>query len=126
MVDPGPPLRLPRRLALLAAGVLAFILGLLLMKEGVVPVTPFLRTQLSVSSPASALGFGWILSSLALSGSPVAATALRFQDAGALSAERRRIKPRPGSTGLLLFACGPSRSLRECSMSCASRSSGCQ
>lgn len=85
MVDPGRPLRLPRRLALLAAGVLAFILGLLLMKEGVVPVTPFLRTQLSVSSPASALGFGWILSSLALSGSPVAATALSFQDAGALS-----------------------------------------
>lgn len=70
---------------MLAAGVLVFFLGLLLMKEGVVPVTPFLRTQLSVSSPASALGFGWVLSSLALSGSPVAATALSFQDAGALS-----------------------------------------
>jgi len=85
MADPGRLLRLLRRLALLTAGVLVFILGLLLMKEGVVPLTPFLRTQLSVSSPASALGFGWILSSLALSGSPVAATALSFLDAGALS-----------------------------------------
>jgi len=78
-------LRILRRLAAFLAGVLVFFLGLVLMKEGVVPVTPFLRTQLSVASPASALGFGWILSSLALSGSPVAATALSFQDAGALS-----------------------------------------
>lgn len=85
MADPRRLLRILRRLALLAAGVLVFFLGLVLMKEGVVPLTPFLRTQLSVSSPASALGFGWILSSLALSGSPVAATALSFQDAGALS-----------------------------------------
>ena len=86
-IDVARLLRLFRRLLLFLAGVLVFFLGLLLMKEGVVPVTPFLRTELSVSSPASALGFGWILSSLALSGSPVAATALSFQDAGALSAE---------------------------------------
>jgi sodium-dependent phosphate cotransporter len=74
-----------RRLLLFAAGVAVFTLGLILMKEGAVPVTPFLRSQLSVSSPASALGFGWILASLALSGSPVAATALSFFDAGALT-----------------------------------------
>jgi hypothetical protein len=55
------------------------------MKEGAGPLTPFIRNEFSVDSPASALGFGWLGASLALSGSPVAATALALFDAGTLS-----------------------------------------
>ncbi|HJW91359.1 MAG TPA: hypothetical protein VJ436_12020 [Anaerolineales bacterium] len=62
-----------------------FILALVLMKEGARPLAPIIREQFSVNSPASALGFGWLSASLALSGSPVAATALAFLDAGVLT-----------------------------------------
>lgn len=55
------------------------------MKEGAKPLEPMIRGTLSVDSPASALGFGWLGSSLALSGSPVAATALSLLDAQVLS-----------------------------------------
>ena len=40
--------------------------------------------MISVDSDASALGFGWLSASLALSGSPVAAAALSFLDANVL------------------------------------------
>ena len=55
------------------------------MKEGAKPLAPVIRNQFSVDSPASALGFGWLSASVALSGSPVAATALAFLDAGVLT-----------------------------------------
>jgi sodium-dependent phosphate cotransporter len=59
----------------------SFILALVLMKEGAVPLAPIFRNTFSVDSPASALGFGWLASSLLLSGSPVAATSLSLLDA---------------------------------------------
>jgi Na+/phosphate symporter len=62
-----------------------FIVALILMKEGAKPLAPLVRNHFSVDSPASALGFGWLSASLALSGSPVAATALAFLDAQVLS-----------------------------------------
>jgi Na+/phosphate symporter len=55
------------------------------MKEGAKPLAPVIRNHFSVDSPASALGFGWLTASVALSGSPVAATALAFLDAGVLT-----------------------------------------
>ena len=55
------------------------------MKEGAKPLAPVIRNHFSVDSPASALGFGWLSASVALSGSPVAATALAFLDAGVLT-----------------------------------------
>jgi Na+/phosphate symporter len=62
-----------------------FIVALILMKEGAKPLAPLVRNHFSVDSPASALGFGWLSASLALSGSPVAATALAFLDAQVLT-----------------------------------------
>jgi Na+/phosphate symporter len=57
----------------------------MLLKTGAGPLTPLIRSRLSVDSPASALGFGWLSANVALSGSPVAATALTFLDAGVLT-----------------------------------------
>jgi Na+/phosphate symporter len=62
-----------------------FILALVLVKEGAKPLAPVIRDMFSVDSAASALGFGWLTASMVLSGSPVAATALAFLDAGVLS-----------------------------------------
>jgi sodium-dependent phosphate cotransporter len=63
----------------------SFILALALMKEGAIPLGPFIRDKISVDSPASALGFGWLASSLLLSGSPVAATSLSLLEAGVIT-----------------------------------------
>ena len=73
------------RVALVLFCILLFILALVLMKDGAKPLAPFIRNQFSVDSPASALGFGWLSANLALSGSPVAATALTLLDAQVLS-----------------------------------------
>jgi sodium-dependent phosphate cotransporter len=62
-----------------------FMFSLALLREGARPLTPFLRNKISVDSTASALGFGWLLAMVALSGSPVAATSLTLLDAGVLS-----------------------------------------
>ena len=43
------------------------------------------RETFSVGSPWGALGFGWLFATVILSGSPVAATALAFLDAGVLN-----------------------------------------
>src|SRR4030065_996894 len=73
------------RIFLFLISIMIFVFSLLLMKVGAGPLTPFIRNEFSVDSPASALGFGWLGASLALSGSPVAATALALLDAGTLS-----------------------------------------
>ncbi len=62
-----------------------FMFSLALLREGARPLAPFFREKISVDSPASALGFGWLLAMVALSGSPVAATSLTLLDAGVLS-----------------------------------------
>jgi Na+/phosphate symporter len=74
------------RIILFIISILIFVFSLLLMKEGAGPLTPVIRDVFSVDSPASALGFGWLGANIALSGSPVAATALALLDAGTLSA----------------------------------------
>lgn len=66
--------------------LLIFVLSLLLVKEGARPLARFVRGGISVDNPLGALGFGWIGATLILSGSPVAATALAFLDAGVLNA----------------------------------------
>jgi len=79
-----------RRLGLAKLGILGlciplFALALLVLKEGARPLSPIVRGSLSVDNPGGALGLGWLSAMLVLSGSPVAATALTFQDAGVLS-----------------------------------------
>ena len=73
------------RIVLFLFSVILFVFSLILMKEGARPLTPLIRDKFSVNSPASALGFGWLGANIALSGSPVAATALALFDGGALS-----------------------------------------
>ena len=74
------------RLAGLAGAVLLFALSLFLIREGVAPIADQLRPVLSLDSPIRALGFGWLTSSIVLSGSPVAASALSLHDAGLIGA----------------------------------------
>lgn len=59
-----------------------FILALILMKHGAKSLAPLVQNHFSVSNPANGLGFGWIFAYLLMSGSPVAAAALTFFDAG--------------------------------------------
>ncbi len=73
------------RWGLVVVSIVLFIVSLMLVKEGAGPLAPLLRDTFSVSSAWSALGFGWLSATLILSGSPVAATALAFLDAGVLS-----------------------------------------
>jgi solute carrier family 34 (sodium-dependent phosphate cotransporter) len=59
-----------------------FILAITLMKEGARGLAPLLRNVMAAGSTASALGFGWLFAYAIMSGSPVAAAALTFFDAG--------------------------------------------
>lgn len=68
----------------LAATLYLFVLGLLLLSEAAGGADSLL-TRLSVGGPLNLLGFGWLLSYGALSGSPVAALSLSLLDGGALS-----------------------------------------
>jgi sodium-dependent phosphate cotransporter len=80
-------LRRGTRLLWIALSLALFMFSLGLLREGARPLAPFLRDRISVDSPASALGFGWLLAMAALSGSPVAATSLSLLDAGVLSSK---------------------------------------
>jgi sodium-dependent phosphate cotransporter len=64
-----------KRLAIAAAGLFIFILALWLLKEGALGLKP-LMARLQVSGLVNALGFGWLMAYLVLSGSPVAAVSL--------------------------------------------------
>lgn len=74
-----------RKLGIFVLALLLFILALQLLKSGARALVPFVRDGLAVQNAANALGFGWLFAYVALSGSPVAATALTLFDAGALS-----------------------------------------
>ena len=64
-----------RRAAFLLAGLFLFVFSLELLKKGAGAIGPLLR-GLDVSGLAGALGFGWVMACIVLSGSPVAAIAL--------------------------------------------------
>ncbi len=63
-----------------------FVLAIMLMKDGARSLVPLLQDTFSVTNAANSLGFGWIFAYVVMSGSPVAAAALTFLDAGALDA----------------------------------------
>lgn len=69
-----------------ATAFLLFALALVMMRQGAGALAEPMRRAFHLTSPSSALGFGWLLAMLALSGSPVAATSLSFLDAGLLTA----------------------------------------
>ncbi|MEW5988512.1 MAG: hypothetical protein AB1791_17930 [Chloroflexota bacterium] len=79
-----------RRVSLTKIGIFVvslflFILAITLMKEGARGLAPLVQDTFSVNHPANSLGFGWLFAYLVMSGSPVAAAALTFFDAGVLS-----------------------------------------
>ncbi|MBN1136200.1 MAG: hypothetical protein JXM73_06425 [Anaerolineae bacterium] len=67
--------RYARRIALAVAGILVFILALWLLKKGASGLEP-LMNHLQVNGMVNALGFGWLMAYVVLSGSPVAAISL--------------------------------------------------
>lgn len=71
--------------ALFIVSLFLFILAITLMKEGARDLAPLVRDTFRVTNPANSLGFGWLFAYLVMSGSPVAAAALTFFDAGVLS-----------------------------------------
>mgnify|MGYP002682230684 CR=1 FL=1 len=71
------------KIGLFVASLYLFVLAITLMKEGAGGLAPLTRT-LAVTSPANSLGFGWLFAYTIMSGSPVAAAALTFFDAGVL------------------------------------------
>jgi sodium-dependent phosphate cotransporter len=74
-----------KKLGLGLAGFMLFIVALGLMKEGAGALAPLLRGHLQITNAADSMGFGWLMSYLVLSGSPVAAAAVALLSADALS-----------------------------------------
>lgn len=81
----GPSAALARAAALLG-GLLLFALALELLKRGAGGYGRQVIGMLHVTTPVSALGLGWLLAYVFLSGSPVAAIAVSLFASGALSA----------------------------------------
>jgi Na+/phosphate symporter len=95
-----------RKLAYLAAALALFMLALESLRMGAGSLIPLIRQRMSVDSPVNALGFGWLFAMLVLSGSPVAATAVTFLDAGVLSppeAQAMIVGSRLGAAFVVLF-----------------------
>lgn len=77
-----PAVRRLAKVALFLASLFLFILAITLMKEGARELGPLVREHFNVTNAANSLGFGWLFAYLVMSGSPVAAAALTFFDAG--------------------------------------------
>jgi len=72
------------KIILFIISIFLFILGITQMKEGARDLAPLVQNQFSVTNPVNSLGFGWLFAYVIMSGSPVAAAALTFFDAGVL------------------------------------------
>ena len=72
----------PGKIALFVASLFLFVLAIMLMKDGARGLVPLVRDVFPVNNIANSLGFGWLFAYVIMSGSPVAAAALTFFDAG--------------------------------------------
>lgn len=72
------------KIGLFFISLFLFILAIALMKDGARGVTPLVLNYLAINNEANCLGFGWLFAYLIMSGSPVAAAALTFYDAGVI------------------------------------------
>ncbi len=79
-----PGFRNAIRLGAAVAGLCLFVLALQVIKSGAKGLVPLLD-GLEVSGPVNAVGFGWLLAYLALSGSPIAAIGITLLAGGTLS-----------------------------------------
>ncbi len=73
-----------KKIGLCTASLFLFILAIALMKEGARGLAPLVRDGFAISSAVNSLGFGWLFAYVIMSGSPVAAAALTFFDAGVI------------------------------------------
>ena len=73
-----------RKIGVFLTSLFLFILAIQLMKEGARGIAPLLRSHFAINNAANSLGFGWLFAYAIFSGSPVAAAALTFFDAGAI------------------------------------------
>ncbi|MGH2710676.1 MAG: hypothetical protein ACRDH9_05675 [Actinomycetota bacterium] len=73
------------KLLSVAAALFLFILAIQLMKKGAGAIAPRLEGSGLFDNAVQTLGLGWLGAYLVLSGSPIAATALTFHDAGAIT-----------------------------------------
>ena len=71
-----------RKVGLFIVSLVLFILAITWMKEGARDLAPLVRDLFRVTNAANSLGFGWVFAYVVMSGSPVAAAALTFFDAG--------------------------------------------
>jgi solute carrier family 34 (sodium-dependent phosphate cotransporter) len=74
----------PAKVAVFIASLYLFVLAITLMKDGARSLAPLVQGRLAIDGAADALGFGWLFAYVVMSGSPVAAAALTFFDAGAI------------------------------------------
>lgn len=72
------------KIALFCFSLYLFVLAISFMKIGARGLIPLINNFFAIHSGANALGFGWLFAYVIMSGSPVAASALTFFDAGAL------------------------------------------
>jgi sodium-dependent phosphate cotransporter len=72
------------KIGLFGASLYLFIIAITLMKSGARGIIPLINNVFVISSGANSLGFGWLFAYLIMSGSPVAAAALTFFDAGVI------------------------------------------
>jgi hypothetical protein len=70
------------KIGLFVASLYLFVLAITLMKEGSAGLAPLVVSLLDVTNTTNALGFGWLSAYAIMSGSPIAAAALTFFDAG--------------------------------------------
>lgn len=81
--ETGLSMAVPRKLLTALLALATFILAIELLKTGARGIAP-LADFLQVHEPLSAMGFGWVLAYVVLSGSPIAATALGLYAGGLL------------------------------------------
>lgn len=72
------------KVGLFVVSIFLFILAITMMKEGARELGPLIRGRFSIDNPVDSLGFGWLFAYVVMSGSPVAAAALAFFDAGVI------------------------------------------
>lgn len=74
-----------KKVGIFFLSLLLFIQAIVLMKDGADSLSPLIRNVFKINNPFNGLGFGWLFAYIILSGSPVAAAALTFYDAGVLN-----------------------------------------
>ena len=74
-----------KKVVIFILSLFLFILAINLMREGARELAPLVRDRFAVNNPANSLGFGWLFAYTIMSGSPVAAAALTFFDAGVIN-----------------------------------------